>query len=75
MQHPIELKPDQFHDKNVARVVEKMEKRAALGLAKYGHDTTRNDFTLVDWLLELQAELMDGVVYIEAALNKTKVGE
>ena len=72
MQYPRAVEPDQFHDKNVEAVIKKMKKRAALGLTKYGADTTRNDFTLRDWLVEQQAELMDAVIYIEAALNKLR---
>ena len=72
MQYPRAVETDQFHDKNVEAVLKKMKKRAALGLSKYGTDTTRNDFTLRDWLVEQQAELMDAVIYIEAALNKLR---
>ena len=63
---------DKFHDRNVAAVREKMKKRAEVGLKKYGQDTTREDFTLNDWLNELQQELMDATVYIEAVMHKLK---
>ena len=61
---------DQFHDQNVKAVVDKMNKRAEVGYRKYGRDTTRADFDLKRWLMELQEEMLDAVVYLEAALNK-----
>lgn len=66
---------DQFHDLNVKAVMDKMTKRAEAGYRKYGRDTTRNDFDLSRWLSELQEEMLDAVVYLEAALNKLDKGE
>lgn len=57
-------------DANVERVCQKLQTRAEVGLRKYGTTTERNDLSLVDWLRHLQEELMDGSVYIEAALAR-----
>ena len=55
-------------DPNVAAVQRKLRERSAIGLAKYGVDTTRKDLGEVEWLGHLQEELMDAAVYIEALL-------
>ena len=47
-----------------------MRARARVGLRKYGTDTTRADFDACAWLRELQAELLDGAIYCEAAIRK-----
>ena len=60
-------KTKEVSDGNVQRVIEKYRNRAALGLEKYGVTTMRDDLDLLDWLTHLQEELMDAVVYIEAA--------
>lgn len=62
------LKPDPVKgaDPNVERVRERLRERAAAGLTRYGTDTTREDFGRADWLRELQDELLDAAVYVEA---------
>lgn len=57
-------------DANVESVRQKFLERSRIGLAKYGVTTERKDLSFRDWLIHLQQELMDGVVYIEAALNQ-----
>ena len=52
-------------DKNVEKVVESLRTREEQGLRKYGVNTERTDLTVVEWLQQLQEELMDGAVYIE----------
>lgn len=44
--------------------------RSQIGLAKYGVTTERTDLDLKQWLTHLQEELLDAVVYIEAAINR-----
>jgi hypothetical protein len=56
-------------DPNVAGVQHKLGKRSKAAASKYGVDTTRRDYGEVDWLTELQEELMDAAVYIEALLS------
>ena len=63
-------------DPNVAAVQHKLGARSKAAATKYGVDTTRRDYGEVDWLTELQEELMDAAVYIEALLsNVTRVIE
>ena len=56
-------------DRHVRAVQRKMTERAAFGLEKYKTTTERKDVDLIGWLLHLQHELLDGVVYIESALD------
>lgn len=56
-------------DPNVEAVRAKLAQRSAVGIAKYGCDTTRSDLSQRDWLLHLQEELMDAAVYVERLLS------
>ena len=56
-------------DPNVAAVQRKLGVRSKAALAKYGVDTTRKDNGEVEWLVELQEELMDAAVYIESLMT------
>lgn len=44
--------------------------RSRLGQQKYGAKMTRDDLDLGAWLHHLKAELMDAVLYAEAALRR-----
>lgn len=57
-------------DANVEAIREMLLQRSKVGLAKYGVTTERTDLTLVQWLTHLQEELLDGAVYVEAALRQ-----
>jgi hypothetical protein len=57
-------------DKNVEAVREKLLQRSIVGLKKYGVTTERDDIDLAGWLEHLQLELLDAVIYIEAAKGK-----
>lgn len=57
-------------DPNVCRVQDKLSVRAAVGLSKYGTDTTRKDLDRIAWLKHLQEELLDAAVYIEVLLSR-----
>lgn len=63
-----------FHDKNVSAVANKLQARADKGLATYGTNTERDDYNFLDWLRELQEELMDAVVYVEASMGAINEG-
>jgi hypothetical protein len=52
-------------DKNVSNVLAKFVRREAMGFAKYGTTTERQDVNLGEWLTHLQEELMDAVIYLE----------
>lgn len=47
----------------VTRVIEKLDSRSTIGVRKYGTTLHENNFD--DFLLHLQEELMDAVLYIE----------
>lgn len=57
-------------DRNVEAVRQKLLERSEVGIRKYQTTTERQDLSVCDWLRHLQEELMDGAVYIEAALAK-----
>lgn len=46
-------------------VCEKIQRRAEFGLKKYGVTVEREDVSTIGWLIHLQEELMDGIVYLE----------
>lgn len=50
-------------------VCRKIQKRAEVGLKKYGVTVERNDLEFLDWLNHLQEELMDATVYIEKIIQ------
>jgi hypothetical protein len=54
-------------------VCDKIQQRAAVGVAKYGQGLERKDFGQDEWLLHLQQELMDGASYAEKAI--VEIGE
>jgi succinate dehydrogenase flavin-adding protein (antitoxin of CptAB toxin-antitoxin module) len=52
-------------DKHVQSVINKFAERSEIGLKKYGTTLERNDLKLIDWLTNLQEELMDATLYCE----------
>ena len=58
-------------DKVVRRVLRKMDERSLVGQAKYGammHEEIQGkDKDLLDFLNDVQEEIMDALLYIEAA--------
>lgn len=60
-------------DQNVERVRQKLLDRSRVGIEKYGCTTERDDFELDDWMRNLQEELMDASVYLEAALHERAI--
>jgi hypothetical protein len=57
-------------DPIVKSVILKYKERSRIGISKYGTNLMRDDYNLVDWLKEAQAEAMDFALYCEAAINK-----
>lgn len=47
------------------KVIDKINKRADIGLKKYGVTMERTDLSNQQWLNHLQEELLDAVIYIE----------
>lgn len=55
-------------DPVVDTVIQSYIDRSAEGMKKYGQSVAADKHrTLVDWLTELQQELMDGTIYLERA--------
>ena len=58
-------------DKIVQKVLRKMDKRSLQGQAKYGammhEEIEGKDKNLMDFLIDVQEEIMDAMLYIEAA--------
>ena len=59
------------NDKIVKRVVRKMKNRSKTGQSKYGStmwdEIERDDKNLMDFMTDIQEEMMDGILYLEAA--------
>ena len=58
-------------DKIVQQVIEKIDQRSLVGQAKYGammmEEVEGKDKDLNDFLIDVQEEIMDALLYIEAA--------
>ena len=58
-------------DKIVQKVIEKIDQRSLVGQAKYGammmEEVEGKDKDLNDFLIDVQEEIMDTLLYIEAA--------
>ena len=52
-------------------VCKKIQDRAKVGKEKYGVTMERNDLSFREWMIHLQEELMDAVVYIEKNLEES----
>lgn len=52
-------------DKIVEKVIDKFNTRSTLGISKYGTTLHDNELPTMDWLVHIQEELMDAVLYIE----------
>ena len=59
-------------DLTVERVVNKFIERSEIGLHKYGTTLYENPLDFKAWLVHLQEELMDGVLYIERAKQELR---
>jgi hypothetical protein len=55
-------------DRNVEAVREKLLQRSERGIQKYGVTTDKAGLSRADWLRHLQDELLDGAVFLNAAL-------
>jgi hypothetical protein len=61
-------------DSVVSRVIDSFQKRALVGLEKYGHDLDRKDLSFLDWVQHAQEELMDAVLYLEKMKDTAPAG-
>ena len=66
----------EFRDPVVKRVVQKFKKRSDVGYAKYGttlhEERTTKMKGLMKYLVDMQEELMDAVLYIQTAQEELK---
>ena len=51
-------------------VCKKIQARAKVGLNKYGTTMEREDFSEKEWLIYLQEELMDSIVYLQRIIER-----
>ena len=67
---------DNFRDPVVKRVVEKFKDRSNVGYEKYGttldEERTTKMKGLMKYLIDIQEELMDAVLYIQTAQEELK---
>ena len=67
---------DNFRDPVVKRVVDKFKERSDVGYAKYGttlhEERTTKMKGLMKYLVDMQEELMDAVLYIQTAQEELK---
>lgn len=59
-------------DSIVNDVIEQYKIRSKNGIKEYGTSLDRTDFSLLQWLNELQSELMDATLYIEKLKKELK---
>jgi len=57
-------------DANVEAVRAKLLERSRKGVSEYGVTTERTDYTELDWLRELQSEMLDAAVYCETLIRR-----
>lgn len=57
-------------DENVESVRAKLQERSRIGIKKYGVTTNQAKYSVLEWLIHLQEELLDGAVYVEALIAK-----
>ena len=67
---------DNFRDPVVKRVVDKFKKRSDAGYEKYGttlhEERTTKMKGLMKYLIDIQEELMDAILYIQTAQEELK---
>ena len=61
-------------DKIVEKVIDKFKTRSEFGISKYGTTLHDNHLPTFDWIVHLQEELMDAVLYLEK-LKQIKLDE
>ena len=72
----IEDEDSDFRDPVVKRVVDKFRKRSDVGYAKYGttldEERTTKMKGLTKYLIDIQEELMDAILYVQTAREELK---
>jgi len=52
-------------DPVVKAVIDKFQQRSDVGQAKYGTTLEGNNLPFLDWVVHMQEELMDAILYLE----------
>lgn len=52
-------------DSVVTSVINKFKQRSEFGQQKYGTNLDRTDLSFLDWVVHMQEELMDAILYLE----------
>ena len=70
-------KQDDFRDPVVKRVVQKFKERSDAGFLKYGttlhEERTTKMKGLLKYIIDIQEELMDAILYLQTAQEEIKV--
>ena len=59
-------------DPIVESIIERFEERSDEGIKKYGVTMARKDLSSLEWLIHLQEELMDAILYAEKLKEELK---
>ena len=59
-------------DPIVELIIERFKERSDEGIKKYGVTMARKDLSSLEWLIHLQEELMDAILYAEKLKEELK---
>jgi len=59
-------------DPIVESIIERFKERSDEGMKKYGVTMARKDLSSLEWLIHLQEELMDAILYAEKLKEELK---
>jgi hypothetical protein len=59
-------------DPIVESIIERFKERSDEGIKKYGVTMARKDLSSLEWLIHLQEELMDAILYAEKLKKELK---
>lgn len=59
-------------DPIVESIIERFKERSDEGIKKYGVTMARKDLSSLEWLIHLQEELMDAIIYAEKLKKELK---
>jgi hypothetical protein len=59
-------------DPIVESIIERFKERSDEGIKKYGVTMARKDLSSLEWLIHLQEELMDAILYAEKLKEELK---
>lgn len=62
------------YDSVVTAVISAFQKRAEIGLKKYGTTLDRTDLSILEWIQHAQEEHMDAILYLEKLKQEFQSG-